>query len=39
MPAPLDLGSFILRARALQLYRDALRVVRQAPPNTRGAQP
>ena len=35
--APLGLGDFILRARALNLYRDALRTVRQAPPHAQGA--
>jgi hypothetical protein len=36
--APLDLGGFILRARALNLYREALRTVRQAPPHAQGAR-
>lgn len=35
--APLDLGGFILRARALNLYREALRTVRHAPPHAQGA--
>jgi hypothetical protein len=35
--AGLDLGSFILRARVLNLYREALRTVRRAPPHTHGA--
>ncbi len=39
MPAPLDLGYFILRAQALHLYRQALRSVRQAPPHARGVPP
>jgi hypothetical protein len=33
----MDLRGFILRARALQLYRDALRTVRRAPSHTHGA--
>jgi hypothetical protein len=37
--AGLDLGSFILRARVLNLYREALRTVRRAPPHTHGAPP
>jgi len=32
----LDLGSFVLRARALSLFRDALRTARQAPVGARG---
>ena len=36
--AALDLGSFILRARVLNLYREALRTVRRAPPHTHGAR-
>lgn len=31
----LDLGSFVLRARALSLFRDALRTARQAPAGAR----
>jgi hypothetical protein len=32
----MDLRAFILRARVLKLYRQALRVTRRAPEHTRG---
>ncbi|MQM10298.1 hypothetical protein Taro_043191 [Colocasia esculenta] len=35
MVLSLDLQAFILRARVLSLYRDALRTVRRAPPHAR----
>ncbi|CAN6858104.1 unnamed protein product [Brassica oleracea] len=32
----LDLQSFILRARVLKLYRQALKIAHRAPPQARG---
>uniref|UniRef100_A0A1J3FY11 LYR motif-containing protein 2 n=1 Tax=Noccaea caerulescens TaxID=107243 RepID=A0A1J3FY11_NOCCA len=32
----LDLQSFILRARVLKLYRQALKIAQRAPPDVRG---
>jgi len=37
MPPAFDLSHFVLRAQALALYRQALRSVRRAPPDARGA--
>ncbi|PRQ27281.1 putative complex 1 LYR protein [Rosa chinensis] len=36
MALPLDLQDFLLRARVLKLYRQALRVTRRAPLEARG---
>ncbi|CAH9107331.1 unnamed protein product [Cuscuta epithymum] len=36
MVLPLDLQDFLLRARVLQLYRNALRTARRAPIDARG---
>lgn len=33
----LDLQSFILRARVLKLYRQALKIAHRAPPQARGS--
>ncbi|KAK8945944.1 hypothetical protein KSP40_PGU022572 [Platanthera guangdongensis] len=35
MGRPLDLKAFIVRARVLKLYRQALRTARRAPPSSR----
>ncbi|KAG2283834.1 hypothetical protein Bca52824_055054 [Brassica carinata] len=34
----LDLQSFILRARVLKLYRQALKIAHRAPPQARGLE-
>ncbi|KAI3724530.1 hypothetical protein L2E82_36311 [Cichorium intybus] len=36
MVVSFDLQTFILRARVLKLYRQALRVAKRAPPHTKG---
>ncbi|KAM7517311.1 hypothetical protein LguiA_006894 [Lonicera macranthoides] len=36
MVLPFDLQNFILRARVLKLYRQALRITRRAPSHSRG---
>lgn len=36
MVVALDLQDFLLRARVLKLYRQALRISRRAPPDSKG---